>query len=508
MRFIYFLIFFITACSATAQLFDDWVEEGDDFKAGDVKIDVSWTGQSAFLESELGSKDVPLGECRNLPPINICFDDTRLTLDGDVVPDNINSQDTKTELHLIVTSKLGDLEINRDIADRTILIGQKVDIKLTIENIGEGTASEIEFSDDFPSSVEVRKLSGCTLEDNEVTWTGLLRSGAKTICEYEVLGVKDKRFSSVAQAEYYNGIEDEKARDSQSVEILDYVLEIWTDAKTAKIQASDEVKATINAFSHYEQPIEVNRLQLHVPPGLRVTDRGDFNAQMYWKGTIEPEANLTFNITLLAFRTGEHVLNLSADYKTENVRQAVDSTKKFRIQPDVETQLDWNTVSAKLNQPFTLKAELLNTGDKPIYNVGAVGSTDMPGLTLPPTSIQTLGVRNNYYLLDLEHVPDTAGSFYIRLNVTYRNSQGEEFQKQLSQTVNVGGTPASTNSDTGTQASNTDSQAGQTDELWNFQMPDLDLSGENTKSGGLYIIIFVLIAASFFVWLRFKVKHD
>jgi len=215
------LLILATGNCIAESVYSDWIEEGDKVKLGDYKLEVVWTSDSAYFSDDGYTLDVPLGQCRSKDPFEICFDETRLTKDGEVVPDTINDPLAVTEMYIRVDSEPAIIEFTRTIAKTDLVIGEETKVEVIMENLGMMDATEVEFEDDFPDDFKVSEVSGCTLDDNEVTWNGIIRMGAEIKCEYTLTGIDSKSFSSRAELSYYNGMDDEKETDSQGLEVKD-----------------------------------------------------------------------------------------------------------------------------------------------------------------------------------------------------------------------------------------------------------------------------------------------
>jgi len=502
------MLFLILVPFAVCQvdLEDDWIEEGDSFKLGDFKLTPVWTGHSAYITIDEMSVDVPLGECRKKRPFDICLEDTRLTLDGEVVPDTINNEDTVVEMKLVVTGLLSEIDLTRTIGKTELLINEETEVVVMMHNNDQADATEIIYEESYPSAVKITDVEGCDLSGGDITWTGMLRPDNFHQCSYTITALTDKTFNSKAVLEYFNGMEEEKSTDTVRMNILDYVLETELDIRSTKLTAGEIIEMDVLMTNSYDQLLDVRDLDFIIPNAFTVIEAGELDTQNSWKGEIIDDFN--FTIILQAVQTGTHTINTSAKYDVAGVSQKVTESKKFTVKPDVSVKINSDLPGAWTGATTPLTIEIFNPGPKTIYEIIAIVATDLPGMDNIKLMRDSIGVKNAIKVLDTEYSTDYAGDYGINFSLQYKNEFGEIFKEQQTYGVKISGSGTSS---TSTESPPTISHTEPVQEdKKRFRLPSakFDLSDVDTESSALWLVVFVVIAAFILLLLRYKIKND
>jgi len=479
-------------------IFNEWIESGDDFKAGDYKLQVMWTDDSAYLTGDGYNLDVPLEDCRSYAPFKVCFNDTRLVKDGEVVPDTINDPNVDTEMYLYVYAIIADVKLKRTIGETDLAINEETDVKVVMTNNGSLDATEVEFEDSYPDAIQVSDVEGCTLDDNTVKWTGILRKNAEVKCEYLLTAMEKKSFSSTAEIEYYNGIDDEKLSDKQSFSISDLALEISIDANRSKLISADMALVDVVLTNEANSIIENAAVKFDLPKGLKIIDVGILNPDLSWSGDIEDTLNITFEVQ--AVRTGDQILSLSIDYEIEGIEQTVSDKKTFKIESDVTAELTNNIEDLRIGEDGKFEITIFNPGST-IYNIVARSSSDAFEDVLMRKD--KIGLRNSFTVLDENIKFDEPGTHIINLSVTYENDLGEKFNIKDSYefTISTKVNKQPKQSDTQTPTEEDEDVADVIEEKISM------LPEDKTKRGGIIIIAAVIASALLLIFIKYKVSN-
>jgi len=502
------MLFLILIPIAVCQvdLEDDWIEEGDSFKLGDFKLTPVWTGHSAYITIDEMSVDVPLSECRKKRPFNICLEETRLTLDGEVVPDTINNEDTVVEMKLVVTGLLSEIDLTRTFEKTELLINEETDVVVMMHNNDQADATEIIYEESYPSAVKITDMEGCDLSDGDITWTGMLRPDNFHECSYTITALTDKTFNSKAELEYFNGMEDEKSTNTARLNILDYVLETELDTRSTKLTAGEIIEMDVLLTNAYSQVLDVRDLEFIIPKAFTVIEEGELDSQNSWKGEIIDDFN--FTMILQAVQTGTHVVNISAKYDVAGVIQKVTSYKKFTVKPDVGVKITSDLSGAWAGAVTPLTIEIFNPGPKSIFEIIAIVTTDLPGMENIKLMRDSIGVKNAIKVLDTEYSTDYAGDYGINFSLQYKNEFGEIFKEQQTYGVKISGSGSSSTSTENPPTISHTEPVQENEKRFKLPSAKFDLSGVDTKSSALWLVVFVVIAALVLLILRYKIKND
>ncbi len=502
------------------KIFDDYVKSGDSFKAGKIKFETLWVDPSMLITFEGNSLNVPLGECRYLSPFNICLNKTRQLLNGEVLPAPIHSEDVETEMLVQVYAKLASLELTRDFGKQKLLIDEETTVRVEIKNTGLADATDVVFEDDYPSAVEVKKASGCDIDNNKVVWTGTLRKGNGFKCEYTIKAVKDKSFTSTASLEYYNGIDKKKVSDTAKLVILEKVIKPAIDLSATRLTIGDMLSILINLSNNYNETININKMAVSLPGSLKILDRGGLSDSNTWKGSISAGESQVFMLKAQAVRTGEYKVSLYAEYLASGVRQNASEQSRFKTSSNLDVEIAPNLDDQlKVGQEGSFMIKLINPSqEKPLLDLEANISSDLPGFKNTSVEKDQLGRNNELVVLDTRYTPEQAGNYYLNISVSYRSEFREKFVKTSSWPVKVS-TKGSSQGESG-PVNSTDEQgsnapesqkAGNKSWLSSIKLPRLSLPSlsqfgtDEGRTAGLVMIGIVIIMGLMLLYLKHRI---
>jgi len=491
-------------------IFNDWVESGKSIKLGDYKIKPIYNERNMIINIGDTIEYISEEKCMISRPFKICYNDTQFLIDGDVVPDDMNSDDMDTEMKLEIFGLIADLELTRTFENETILINQDVLVEVLIENIGDEDATEVSYSDDYPASLKVSDADGCEMDDNEITWEGMIREGQIVECSYTLTGRKENTFSSIAELEYYNGMDEEKTTDNTKLIIPEPLISIELDMNSSKTTPGGRVILDINLTNNHESPVEITRLDFILPVGLEVVDAPDFTKDLDYSGMIED--TLDFSVILESVMSGRHLINLSISFETGSVRQWTTKSKSVESINYLVLELNGNMPDIRPNTEGELSIDLFNPGTQSAYQIKTEISSDIPGFKAFSITKDEIGKKNQVNMHKGPIISESEGDYHIDINTSYENSYSETFRidQRLEFTVTKDAL-AGVN-----EAENTDiepdnvSISGDGEQEDKFKLSDVefDLSGKSNKSRGLLIIIGVIVATGLLFYLKRLVSGD
>lgn len=492
MKWIILFLLIITGTLAYPEIFREWVEDEDDFKIGDFKIRPKYVESGALIDIDGTYLNVPDGECRMLRPLKICLNATRKTLDGEVVPDTIHSDDVEHEMLIVVQGLLADITISKEIGKTTLLINEETDVIVNLINNDLGEATQIVFEDEYPDEVKVIEGKGCYVEDNMVFWNGRLGKGESKLCKYSLLALEEKKFSAKAEIEYFNGVEEEDKSVKHTIMIKDYPIKIELDSSKNRLVAGEETVLDMFLTNDEKSEILIRRLEFFPSNGFEVLGSDELDDDNTWRGNIEKGLNIS--VVLKAVRTGAHALNTSVLYTIEGVEQEVVESEKFTVSPDVKVELTDNIIDFKIGEEPTVLLEITNLQER-IYDLHAVVVSDAAALN-DDIWVDDIGRNNAYKIINKKLAGLETGTYSVNATITYKNQFGEVFREEAVKTFDVAGAKKTQ------PAGNTETQTE--DAL--PEPPRFDMGNTNSKSSGIVIIAGTILAAMLLLYLRYRVR--
>src|SRR3989338_6751037 len=130
-RFFFLTILLILVPSVFASsIFDDWVEDGQTFKAGDHYFYVQYIESIQKLNFKMDDMGGMLlvGECETRDDIKYCFEDVNLP-----------------QIKVVITSLEPDITIDRSFSTITPNLNENIEVTVTLKNNGDEAATNIKY---------------------------------------------------------------------------------------------------------------------------------------------------------------------------------------------------------------------------------------------------------------------------------------------------------------------------------------------------------------------------
>jgi hypothetical protein len=494
-----------TVSAEKTLLFDDWVEPEKSIRLGDFKIKPYYTtNDNVLFKADEFTVAVEKESCLTQSPFQLCFNKTRLTINGEVVPDEIHSSEVETELEIQIYGILGELEITREFENNFILQNEKVEVNVIIENIGDADATNIEYSEKYPDSFQIINAENCFIEDEDtIIWTGSLKKEKIHKCSYSLIGLEEKTHTSKATVEYYNGIEEEKIYDSQKLTIPKPYLEVEYDLTKSKLIPGDIIFSNITVINNHDSNIEIENLLVKIPKGFSLIKSDILSSNNEWKGTIIEEQSIY--LELQAIKTGTLIIETIVDYSVNDNMLNVIKEKKIKVENDLTIDVIENIADMAYNKSNPVMIKISNPNKKILNNVRTEINSNLKNFEKIVMTKDTLGKNNNYLVFDNEIIPKENGEFYFNISIEYKNEFNEKFTYEINKSFEVSNSVIITKEtqelETNYNQENISEQTNAT--ITKKMLPTLDFSGESNKSKGTLILAIVFSIGFIFFLIRY-----
>lgn len=131
-----------------------WYYAGDTFEADGTVYSVEGTGHNRVLLGIGGTLQfISLDECIEDGLSTYCYDDTAYPDDTDHI--KYEAGKIFYGYHLSFTTREPEIAVTRTISDDSPLLGEKIEVTVTIENTGEYYLRDLKYEESFPSGLRV-----------------------------------------------------------------------------------------------------------------------------------------------------------------------------------------------------------------------------------------------------------------------------------------------------------------------------------------------------------------
>ncbi len=289
----------------------------------------------------------------------------------------------KKEVDLSVYSYKPDIAVTRTVSKSDPLVGETINVSVTLENQGARKASNVTYTDTFPPDMNVsipisqpgvyvqrnRKVklaNGSTARMHTVFWQGEMIIDDSTSFLYRLTPLKQADHSFSANVHYMKGLEEvDEETDSFDIKAEPYLvmktnlIDVGykvpagrTDVKTWETKdplLGEHMLFVVDIVNRYKDnnSINMSELRIHFPPGiryereatLRVYDNASDANSSYltggvrlnrvsdtlynWSGKVIKDGK-TFVMKVRAVKKGTHRIRVAADIRKGNLPEIYD----------------------------------------------------------------------------------------------------------------------------------------------------------------------------------------
>lgn len=361
------------ATAYTERLFSGWVYAGSSYNTeGGHTLDVlGYFDNCADMELDAaGEFMVKLGECLEKTEFTLCFNSTAFS--------HYNSSLPNREVYKLlveVRQAISFVELSRSFDLEQAYEGQGITITSTMRNPSNKNAA-VYFSDGFNSSFDIAADPGCPVKGSNATWQGTLNAGQEKTCKYVITGMGAASFSSIAFAEYNNGITLTKARDSRAITILERPFSTTLNASRAEFSREFEINVTLKALADLQAEYTLTIPQAFEIVSWKKIDglERKSNVFTYYKNMDADEAD-KFNIVLTAKGIGTQTLSEEIKFTANTYTQRFTKDTKIYVIHTPPTLAISGTVLPKENS--TLLLTISNPSDQLMKSVALTLKSDI-----------------------------------------------------------------------------------------------------------------------------------
>jgi len=331
--------------ASASVLFDDWVDNGDTFKAGDHVFYVeSIADDRVILKMDNIGGIMYTGECETRDNIKYCFEE----LD-------------QSQIRVKIESLEPDISIERIFSTTTPRLGEEIKVTVTLKNNGDKGATNAKYSDPYPSELKVYSS----------TWEGKISVGEEETVTYTIKAEDIVSFDSTATLSYNFG---GKTKTKKSSVITINVQKPFTMGHEISTEAADKNEVvTYNLTiknNDDSDKLNIENLEILLPAKISlVSASSTLEDDLTFSGTIEKKESKNFGIKIKSSNVGKFTIKTKADFKTSNrdFKEEVEDSLSVGLS-DILPTLNL-TDKVKSNSQYNIHAAVKNYGKDEIRDV-------------------------------------------------------------------------------------------------------------------------------------------
>ena len=421
------------------KVYSGWLHSGDNFTASGKSFTVDLDEFSEKISVSLNGYNLLIdkGYCEEIINLSICFNGMNVSYRNYTLHEDIY------KANIAVYSLFANIEATMTIEDSELLIGERTDVNLVIENTGSIVANNIKYSDSF-EGFDILTMDGCIIRNKIISWTGSLVPNRKKECSWNLEAVSGTTFISNSSITYFNGnIIKSVSPSMTSIKVKDYSLNILFNSSKDEPNVGDTVNLSIKLRDNHTTEKTSNiKFYLSIPSELSVIDEKGLNKQdnkYIWSGSLEPGEEKNLLILLRVERTGKHSLESYALFDVNGLTKRVDRTKEIEGNID-ELDISFKIADKTLNplEETNIKVFIVNPGKETLKSISASVYSDIEGVSIKQVDIEEIEGKSDYQLLDVDFVaPGMPAKYFIFANVTYETMFGQKIYSQATEEINV-----------------------------------------------------------------------
>ena len=283
----------------------------------------------------------------------------------------VSLKKAKADIKVTRTIKAIDEEINT----KKLSIGDRVTILLELENIGDVVATNVDYNDEYPTSVSVSSPTVIGIQ-NSFSWNGVISPGAKRDLTYSITIKSFTNYESKPTVTFSS--QDEFLETEAEPIIFAVKPPIEIEAKTSPEfpDINSAFRYTVTLKNTAKSAADLNKFEIKIPSDFTITsseselEKND-NTFSYSKD-IPAGQEKSFEFSLRNQKEGNYEIILDYDIGLSRTNfKATESISLFFGDSDIMPLIEIEKVEFDSGESFDLKAKLKNRGPEDIRDISA-----------------------------------------------------------------------------------------------------------------------------------------
>ena len=218
---------------------------------------------------------------------------------------------------------LPHIKVTRKISKSKLIVGEKTNIEVSLENDGSAKAADVVFKDYFPYpyfKFEEGSYTGCTWAGETMKWEGNLSVNNKKECAYSLNAFEQTTFASKPEIKYYDGFRKNTTYGEQvTFTIYQQGVNIEAQLSQAESTVNDILTLDIKLSNSNNNYTSTSDFSMETPIGLDILNkpfvmRWDGDNRLLYNGMINKNSSINFSMQLSPKKAGNYTVLLKNIY--------------------------------------------------------------------------------------------------------------------------------------------------------------------------------------------------
>ena len=358
--FLSVLIILLPAAFAETRIFSGTVITDTDkvLSEGTFRFTYEETSDKVFVQTPSGSMIVENGGCKPNSIFKVCINRANFSYR------NITTYASYYELDTAIYKLTGSLSTSSKVTSTTLLPHESAEFTIVITNPTEFDITGIVYRQNL-TPFSIQEVKGCSLDENQISWQGSLKSKYDNTCTAAVTAEKEGTFTLTGSLSYFNSYETEKkTTDPVAVTVLPKQLKITKlNDKNVEVRQPFYINTSLQNINKDER-IE-GHVTIELPSNIILLNKlPEFAREsntLRLDSILEPGSTSGYSLYLEANSESAAPVKEKFEYTIKNVRDVIEN-ETFVNPAEPKLILNFSSEYAELTpgQEFIVIAKLRN----------------------------------------------------------------------------------------------------------------------------------------------------
>ena len=418
------------------EIFNEEVKDNVPFEINDITHIARYYPSAKKVSLLAGTERVlvDVGDCQNLGQLKYCIESAAEGI-------NEETEDPASTMQLIVSESGPSIDIDRDISTDDPKLNEEDSIVATITNTGNERGTNINYEDNYPSSVKVSSGFYNAIT-NGVGWSGSLDPGKSQVLNYKLKFGEFITYESTAQASVLFNNKVSKYKSDSETFTVQKPFRITESISAASVDIADEVTYTMSINNtDATQEITVNKITFTLPPGSVISKRDadieDVDGKPTFSGKIS--GSKTLSLTFKSSKSGMYQFIAKTDMRAGGQNFAEEFKHSIGIGvSSIVPEITFAPETVKGGSELEIEAKITNLANSTVSGI----SLDMASDIVDIKGWRDLSLeagKKHYAFNKIVTAPaiDAEKSFFIKLSGSYNLPSGKKKNFELLKNVTV-----------------------------------------------------------------------
>ncbi|MBU2561139.1 MAG: DUF11 domain-containing protein [Nanoarchaeota archaeon] len=421
-----------------SEVFNGEVKDNVPFTVNDI-THVARYYPSAKKVSMLAGTDrvlVSVEDCEDIGDLKYCIDSAAEGI-------NEETGDPASTMQLRVLQSGPDIDIDRSISDDEPNLNEEVVVTVTLTNVGNERATNVNYEDKFPSSVKVSSTYYNVIT-NGVSWAGSLNVGASQVLTYKLRFQEFITYESAGEASFIFNNKVNKVKSSTTTFEVQKPYKISDSISAKSIDLGEEITYSLKMNNtDATQDLTINKVDITLPEGSVVSYRDmgldAVGNKVSYSGKISGAGSkeLSFRFKSSKVTQGKLVADVDLRVGTKSFSEKFEHDVGFGVS-EIVPEITFSPETVKGGGELEIEAKITNNGEDTVSDI----SLDMTGDIVEPRGWRKLELepgKKHYAFNKITNAPasDEEKTYFIKLSGSYARASGKTMKFEATKEVTV-----------------------------------------------------------------------